>query len=407
MYKHILFLICIWLVLPIAVHAEDSSPTIAFIRQHDLWIKNGEQEQQITFNQKVEHPKWSSNGTFIAYIQNKELWVYNVLNSKHFRVDGEGVYNYQWEPTKNSLAFQKNSSLYAVDIREEHLSQVKKIKGGVGNYSWIPGSKALITSNIAKPIPFGWDGVLLHKVYVSEDLTPRKVKKLAELPGEGRLKNFFAISTSEFKFSPSGNWISFLAIPTASWSMDSNTLCIISTDGKSLATIDKMILKPEWFQWAPEKNKLAYIEGEGRIALQDKELKVKELPAFTSGITPKGFVDWDFTWLNNEQIVISHAKEADWSNHPYDRPLPHLVKLDVTNNTQAKQVTSPSKNSGDFFPYFDAEGKKLYWIRTDRNTASIWRSHIDGSQSELFIENIDIAPVYYEAWSWEQMVDFH
>ena len=78
-----------------------------------------------------------------------------------------------------------------------------------------------------------------------------------------------------------------------------------------------MLLNTQWFQWAPSKNILAYIEGSGRVALENKHLKLKELPALQqSPFTPKGYVDWDFTWKNDQVIVVSRAKEAGIETPP-------------------------------------------------------------------------------------------
>ncbi len=70
-----------------------------------------------------------------------------------------------------------------------------------------------------------------------------------------------------------------------------------------------MLLNTEWFKWAPSKNILAYIEGSGRVALENKHLKIKELPVLQQQtFTPKGYVDWDFTWKNDNVIIVSRAK---------------------------------------------------------------------------------------------------
>ncbi|MGG0273940.1 hypothetical protein ABEY23_00310 [Bacillus rhizoplanae] len=108
------------------------------------------------------------------------------------------------------------------------------------------------------------------------------------------------------RYSYDRKWISFLATPTASWSMD--RLCIIGADGSKFEAVNQMLIQPKWFQWAPSKNILAYIEGEGRFTVENKHLKLKELPAFQQAtFTPKGYVDWDFTWNSNTLITISRA----------------------------------------------------------------------------------------------------
>lgn len=146
-------------------------------------------------------------------------------------------------------------------------------------------------------------------------MNPHKMKHLYALPNEH--DDFLALVASGFKWSPDQKWISFLAVPTASWSADSNTLCLVRADGSRFEKVDQMLLNAQWFQWAPSKNILAYIEGSGRVALENKHLKVKELPALQQNIfTPKGYVDWDFVWKNDRVIIVSRAKEAGIETPP-------------------------------------------------------------------------------------------
>ena len=40
-----------------------------------------------------------------------------------------------------------------------------------------------------------------------------------------------------------------LAVPTASWSADSNTLCLVRADGSRFEKVDQMLLNTQWFKW--------------------------------------------------------------------------------------------------------------------------------------------------------------
>ncbi|MCP1125262.1 hypothetical protein NKR74_18395 [Bacillus sp. 3103sda1] len=134
--------------------------------------------------------------------------------------------------------------------------------------------------------------------------------------------------------------------------MDSKTLCITGADGNKFEAVDHMLIQSKWFQWAPSKNILAYIEGEVHFTVENKHLKLKELPAFQQAtFTPKGYVDWDFTWNSATLIVISRAKETEWSNDPKQRPQPSLYQINVA-NAQQRQITIPPKGYGDYYPYY-------------------------------------------------------
>lgn len=168
-------------------------------------------------------------------------------------------------------------------------------------------------------------------------MNPHKMKHLYALPNEH--DDFLALVASGFRWSPDQKWISFLAVPTASWSADSNTLCLVRADGSRFEKVDRMLLNTQWFKWAPANNILAYIEGSGRVALENKHLKVKELPALQQNtFTPKGYVDWDFTWKNDNVIIVSRAKEAGIETPP-EKDHYHLYMKSIvqaTNNIESQ-----------------------------------------------------------------------
>lgn len=233
-------------------------------------------------------------------------------------------------------------------------------------------------------------------------MNPHKMKHLYALPNEH--DDFLALVASGFKWSPDQKWISFLAVPTASWSADSNTLCLVRADGSRFEIVDQMLLNTEWFKWAPSKNILAYIEGSGRVALENKHLKIKELPALQQHtFTPKGYVDWDFTWKNDNVIIVSRAKEGGFETLPEKRPFPSLYEINSTSDKQY-QITKSSNKQGNYHPIFMKKSNQLIWIRSDRKKANIWVAHSDGKHEKKWIENVDIPEWYYEKWNWENVI---
>jgi hypothetical protein len=154
--------------------------------------------------------------------------------------------------------------------------------------------------------------------------------------------------------------------PTASWSMDSNMLCVLSSDGKKFEPLDEMASGFE-FNWAPSSNLLGYIQGGGRMifGFKNKNLKVKELPALQSLIlTPENFVDLSFTWQSDKNVIVSRSPEIEWSNKPSKRALPILFRIDIQNKGQ-KQISFPPIGYGDFNPEFLYLNQKLTWTRSN------------------------------------------
>jgi hypothetical protein len=65
--------------------------TAAFIRDHQLWIKKGNQEIQLTKNRYVYNQKWSYDGRFIGYIDGDEkreksdLFIYDTKENESYQ----------------------------------------------------------------------------------------------------------------------------------------------------------------------------------------------------------------------------------------------------------------------------------------------------------------------------------
>ncbi|MBY0036559.1 PD40 domain-containing protein [Bacillus cereus] len=384
--------------------AENNSVKVAFIRHHNLWIKVEGKEKQLTKGENITGPKWSHDGEWLAYVKGKKqniLELYRLKDGKKVTPFHSEASNYQWSPTENIIAFIFTGTLNTFDVEKKN-ADFENVSAGVGDYAWYPDGKNFLVSSEAHLLPTGWTGAQLYEVQKDEHMNPHKMKHLYALPNEH--DDYLALVASGFKWSPDQKWISFLAVPTASWSADSNTLCLVRADGSRFEKVVQMLLNAQWFQWAPSKNILAYIEGSGRVALENKHLKVKELPALQQNIfTPKGYVDWDFVWKNDRVIIVSRAKEAGIETPPEKRPLPSLYEVDSTSNAQ-HQITKKKNKQGDYHPIFMKKSNQLIWIRSDRKKADVWLAHKDGKQEKKWIENIDVPAWYYEKWNWENVI---
>ncbi|PEM36540.1 TolB family protein [Bacillus pseudomycoides] len=406
MWRKIIVLIvcvcCLCEAVP-TIQAETKNIQVAFIRNHNLWIKIDGNEKQITKGEYITKPKWSHDGKWIAYAKGEEqnqLELYRVADGKKVVPSQTEATNYQWSPAENIIAFEFTSTLNTFDAEKN--ATFENVSSGVGDYAWYPDGKKFLVSSEAQLLPTGWTGAQLYEVKKDAGMNPNKMKHLYTLPS--MQEDFLAYIASDFKWSPNQKWIAFLAVPTASWSADSNTLCLLKADGSYFEKVDQMLLNSQWIQWAPSKNILAYIEGSGRFALENKYLKVKELPALQQEkFTPKGYVDWDFTWQDNELITLSRAKEMEWSNEEEKRSLPSLYQVNIQSNRQ-RQITTPAKKYGDYNPLYIKSENQLTWMRSDRKKADMWLANGDGSKAKKWIGNIDVPQWYYEKWNWEEVI---
>lgn len=392
-----IFITClISLQMPIYAAAEPALQA-AFIRDHNLWIKVNENEKQITNEGQASNPKWSYDGKWVAFTKGEEIWACKVDSEEQFKVFHRGG-NYQWAPNRNILAFMDETVLDVSDLRSGLVKGFYNVALGVDSYSWLPDGSGILAAANADLHPDGWTNPILYKIAVKEDLQTdgifKNVQHFFTLPKEIAKgdKRIIAIGTTSFKWSADRKWIAFIVHPTASWSADSDMLCVLSSDGKLLKPIDEMLDDENWYKWAPGRNLLAYIEGGGRISLgvQNKHVKVEELPIIQHGsITPAHYADIDFTWNDEETITVARVREYKHSPDRSKDPRPSLYKLNINTGKQIR-LTHPSPGSGDYSPAYIKSANKLTWIRTNgRQQSDVWVAEPDDSKAKVWIQQIN------------------
>jgi hypothetical protein len=415
MYRVIFFVIIMAILSPKIILAEDISELkdlkIAFIRDGNLWtLVNGE-EKQITNTGKVSPTlQWSHDGRWLTYqmensseaqdnVQQVEVWAYHIETREKQKVFYDG-YSPSWSPSKNVIAFNAKGILNISDLK-----QFYNIATGVDSYTWFPDGSGFLLSSAGVLRPDGWTSAILYTKRVNDSYNDiilfGGVDHFFTLPKEVGInnRNIIAVYADKFNFSPSNKWISFIVSPTASWSMDSNMLCVISREGEKFEVLDEVIFGVGEPKWAPTKDTIAYIAGGGRIVFgfKDKNLKVKEMPV-SGSLTPQNYTELDFTWINDYSIVTSRVKEKEWSNDFTEHPLPSLYSVNIDNNKQ-ERISKPPKGFGDYNPMSIQTAKKLIWFRgksiTDENR-DIWIADTNGANAKKWLENIDVIKLYDE-----------
>lgn len=406
-----LFMACILSSVSVVVYSqaeESSNMKVAFIRNGNLWIKQNGLESQITYDGNSFLPKWSSDGNYVLYqtkglskLPNKntqsEIWAYHVKTKEKTQVFYDG-YSPKWSPNQNIISF-KNDSILDVS----NLQRFYNIALGVDDYAWFPKGSGFLAGSSANLRPDGWTNPEIFKVPLEKNIEkttpkPNKVKKIYTLPKKIKKgnKSIISINVGTFNFSPIGHWISFIVSPTASWSMDSNMLCALSLDKKQLQVIDEVILygigQPKW---APSSNILGYIAGGGRIitGYKNKELKVKKFPSLEStNLTPKNYGDIDFTWIDNQNMVVSRVYLDEEINKDNKVPLPSLYLINIETKKQQK-ITTPENGWGDYGPKYIKSLHQIVWqrIHTEKGIGGIgdiWISNINGTNPKKWIDHV-------------------
>lgn len=408
MKKIILFAMLILSFYPLTPSAaiHDQEVKAAFIREGNLWILLNGKELQITDTGKVfGKPEWSGDGVWVAFQQQAlvdpstgqpqtDLWIYNHVSRENKRIFQNGSSSPKWAPHKNMLAFTGFGTLNIANLQRFY-----NISSGVNDYAWFPDGSGFLLSASGTLRPDGWSSAAFFTKKVGGNLADINLFSGAEpfftLPreiGTTAQNKLIAVFTQQITYSPSGKWISFIVSPTASWSMDSNMLCVIGSDGKHFEVIDEVILQVGSPKWAPASDTIAFIAGGGRIVFgfKNKDLKIKELPVGGS-ITPQDFADLDFTWITNKSLASSRIKEQEWTNDFSKHPLPALYTIDVTTREQVK-ITSPPAGMGDYKPQFIPAIDRLVWLRGTSlidNKGTLWKADRFGKHQEEWLKNIE------------------
>ncbi|KGM44760.1 translocation protein TolB [Neobacillus niacini] len=377
--------------------------TAAFIRDHQLWLKKGEEEVQLTRGQYVSSPKWSYDGRFIAYIDGDEqgeksnLFIYDTKEKESYQpYTTIQTSDFKWSPLKNQLAYNSGGVLNITKEKNGRPHGFKNVSLGVRDFEWFPNGKEFIVSSQANLLPTGWGPVHLFRIPVNANLDVKKIKPFYTI--QTNESDLFAISADYFKWSFDGKWVSFLAMPTASWSNDSNTLCVLSSKGDQFQAVGKMLWYKDWIKWSVSANQLAYISGEGRFFVENKKTKIADMPSSLQQkeYTPKGFVDLDLEWLSSDKVIVARAKENKaWNKGPVPTMFTALYAINIKSEEQ-QQITFPRDNELDRDP--QVVGSYITWFRKKGRElkGDVWLKDALDAKESIWLKNIDFAPEFLQ-----------
>ncbi|KEK22524.1 hypothetical protein [Bacillus gaemokensis] len=395
------------IIILISIHFSTSASAevplkAAFIRDHQLWMKEEDKEIQLTTGRYVYSPQWSKDGRFIAYLDGDELaektflFIYDSKEKENYQPYSTiETRNFQWSPISNQLAYNAGGVLNVTKTKNGRPKGFENVSLGVSDFAWFPNGKEFIVSSQSNLLPTGWEPVHLFKVPVDANLDSNKIKPFYTI--QTNTTDLFAIDAEYFKWSADGKWVSFLATPTASWSNDSNTLCVLSSVGDHFQVVGKMLWYEDWIKWAPTKNKLAFISGEGRFFVENKKTTVTDIPTLNERkeYTPKGYVDLDLDWFSPDKVIVARTKEnKEWKEGPVPTMFTTLYLINIKSGEQ-KQITFPKKNELDYEP--QVVGSYITWYRkTEKeNQGDVWVKNGINGPEHRWLKNVGSAPIFF------------
>ncbi|MGZ4112866.1 MAG: TolB family protein [Tumebacillaceae bacterium] len=390
--------------IPVRAQAEPANrPPLkaAFIREGHLWIKTDEAEVQVTQAGKASEPKWSSDGKWVAFYKDREIWAYDTEARRPFKVApamGADVYggplDARWSPAENILAFKAGLGLNLSDLRSGQPKPFQNVAGAITGYAWLPDGTGFLASSQSCPMPDSWTSPVIFKIPLAGAYGHKKMERVFTIPSllKNGSREILSMGTSTFKWSGDRKWIAFIVTTTGSMSNDANLLCVLSADGKTFRTVDVMLDQEEWFRWAPFPARLGYIGGEGRLWLKNvKDLKVRDITALLPlRLYPSVYHTGAFAFgRGGEQLYVSLDKQFKPSDKPWlDRPKPALYKLFLPDDRMI-QLTNPPAGWGDFNPHFLYKQNRIVFVRSNEKRSDAWMANTDGHDAKRWIENIE------------------
>lgn len=281
-------------------------------------------------------------------------------------------------------------------MRDDRPYGFENVSLGVSGFDWYPNGKEFIVSTSSTRLPTGWEPVKLYRIPKDMKLIEKKAKLLYSVHIDEN--DLFAVDFNDFKWSHDGKWVSFLGTPTPSWAMDSNPLCVLSSDGKVFKDVGRMLGFSDWFKWSPQANQLAYISGEGRFFVENKMTKIADIEAFTKQVdyTPNGYVDLDLEWRSPSKVIVARARENKaWKEGPVPTMFTSLYEIGLDSGIQ-NQITFPKENELDADP--QVVGSYLTWVRRqdDMHKGDVWIKDDKQKEANIWIEDVDFSPVLYK-----------
>jgi hypothetical protein len=158
-----------------------------------------------------------------------------------------------------------------------------------------------------------------------------------------------------------------------------------------------MLWYENWIKWAPKKNQLAFISGEGRFLVENKNTTVTDIPTLNERkeYTPKGYVDLDLEWLSPDKVIVARAKEnKEWKEGPVPTMFTALYVINIKSGEQ-KQITFPKNNELDNIP--QVVGTNITWYRTTEKfkQGDVWVKDGKNGLEHRWLKNVDSAPTFF------------
>jgi hypothetical protein len=367
---------------------------IAFVREGALWLYEAGQERTLIPAGPVSRPRISPSGRYVSYTMRGVTFVVPTAGGDPWPIPG--VYGAQWAPAEDTLAVNTRDGVAVVPVSEQGVRAPAVIARGWSGTAWSPDGRAIAVARGERTNTPLRGSVTLAVVNRSGG-EPRPVIT------EAYSQQFPAGGISPLAWSPDGRWILYFrrGLPGASIAADYNELAVVPAAGGEATKVAETP-NPAWFDWAPAAATLAVTDGPGRMAWQNKAVRVTPMPPRAPywSPTPPGYADREPAWAQSGQWLAFTRSRTEFTGN-MNQPQPE------------QQIMIADPASGRTFEARGSEGgvapqwgpaDSLLWVRPDQQT--VWYLPKPDAEPVAVIRNLSLTSSYYGQWPVSQVLDW-
>lgn len=296
-------------------------------------------------------PQWSPDGQCIAFLSQKNIWLYSVVtgNVQQATDVPVGVSSFKWSPDGGRIAYtaagdsgstgEKNGArIVGQGLKKQrlHVISLAECAHGPGRgrpltsaemhvgapevpeaYDWSPDGKHIVFSHSPSPQPNDWPGTRLALLNLADG-------SIQALGGQDTV-------AFDAHFSPDGRWIAYKAYDTPAWEWSSVVHILPLESGNPRPLTETHDRRPDLIGWSADGQRLYYLE------TVDTHHCLGALPV--DGSPPILLFEWQGC-IENARLNHSRSALGFTLQTPSQPPEAYLTPLDAFSPVQMSQVNA-------------------------------------------------------------------
>lgn len=355
---------------------------LAFVWQGLLYILDGKtgEVKQLTNSGYAQHPAWSHDGEWIAYISTNsptnnsgQIWIVRRDGQNAHQVEGQ---SFSWSPTSDVLAASDTDGLWLVPVEGEAKLE---IKGSVSYPSWSPDGKSIaysVTLPFDKNNPEKRNDALYTLTLSSGNTVMQTTASNAGI--------------QIARWWPNGDGLLYWSDPLHSASLAADGLGLMSLrlGDKEAKLLTTGLTYRSWLSVSPQGQLLA-VTGGGRIVWAQKTLSIINVEAGTTRElpNPEGDVAIDPSLSKDgKNIAFVSAKNLGNSVWGFSKP-EELANWIASRTLWIENVDGSGAHplkvvgTGVYQPVWSKDGTRIMYVRDN----SLWIIGANGENPEKIL----------------------